>query len=588
VKRARKAVILVYHGFTDKGRHKGIENHQGKHLDIAIFKEQMEFLKKNYNVISLGALISSCKSDDRLPDNPVVITIDDGYESNYKLAYPVLKSLKIPAAIFLTTGFIDGGGALWVDRLEYSIGAADRTSLDIELDGKKRSFLLGSRGMKIKCERTIRQSLKRAQALKRDKTIEDIEDKLGMKLADDNVPDIYRPMRWEEAAEMAESGLITIGSHTHNHIALTVCDKDTALEEVSVSKTLIEKNIACECGAFCYPNGGVGDFSGDTKNTLKGAGYSCALLNIPGFNGRGSDVFELKRMGMGADPTMAEFVMTLRGISKIPAMIRDRILIATRSKDGPQGADVLEKFDKDVDKYSDQYKGSSAVAHSFTARRRKVYELIDGVDAKRVLDVGCGPGVMAGYFASRDADLYGIDISNRMISRCAERFKSSERLHFSVGDVERLEFPDGFFDIVICMGVLEYLDGDAAALGEISRVLKPGGTMIVTLPNKSNPYRLWYNLVCNKRVVGLVKSLAGKEGATIRHNEYKEEAAESLLARYGMTISDIVYYNFNIFPFPLDKFFGPAAAAVAARLEHMGRGRLRKLGTGFIVKAIRR
>ena len=50
-------------------------------------------------------------------------------------------------------------------------------------------------------------------------------------------------------------------------------------------------------------------------------------------------------------------------------------------------------------------------------------------------------------------------------------------------DVEALPFLNGFFDVVLCIGVLQYLQEDDTALGEISRVIRPGGIAIVTTPN---------------------------------------------------------------------------------------------------------
>src|SRR5258706_12930577 len=61
---------------------------------------------------------------------------------------------------------------------------------------------------------------------------------------------------------------------------------------------------------------------------------------------------------------------------------------------------------------------------------------------------------------------------------------------FAVDDVERLHFSEGSFDAVLCMGVLEYLPRYSRALGEISRVLKPGGVAGVALPNRASAYHV--------------------------------------------------------------------------------------------------
>ncbi len=55
------------------------------------------------------------------------------------------------------------------------------------------------------------------------------------------------------------------------------------------------------------------------------------------------------------------------------------------------------------------------------------------------------------------------------------------------GDLERLDLPDAAFDAAVCAEVLEHLDDDDAAVGELARVLRPGGLLLVTVP--ANPYR---------------------------------------------------------------------------------------------------
>ena len=98
-----KIAILMYHGFADER----IDESIYPYLNVEIFRSQMRYLKKYYNVISLDQLVEHYTSGIRIPNNSVIITMDDGHESNYTLAYPVLKQFDVPATIFLTTDYID-------------------------------------------------------------------------------------------------------------------------------------------------------------------------------------------------------------------------------------------------------------------------------------------------------------------------------------------------------------------------------------------------------------------------------------------------------------------------------------------------
>jgi peptidoglycan/xylan/chitin deacetylase (PgdA/CDA1 family) len=67
---------------------------------------QMEYLRKNYDVVSLDTILNFIKEGDVLPKKPVAITFDDGYYNVYQNAYPILKKYKFPAAVFITTGYV--------------------------------------------------------------------------------------------------------------------------------------------------------------------------------------------------------------------------------------------------------------------------------------------------------------------------------------------------------------------------------------------------------------------------------------------------------------------------------------------------
>jgi len=72
------------------------------------FTKQMEYLSSNFKVISLMDFYDIRMSGKELPESIVVVTFDDGYEDNYKYAFPILKKFGIRATIFVTTGFIEG------------------------------------------------------------------------------------------------------------------------------------------------------------------------------------------------------------------------------------------------------------------------------------------------------------------------------------------------------------------------------------------------------------------------------------------------------------------------------------------------
>jgi len=94
----KKISILLYHSI-------GLNNAQSN-VTPNQFEMQMEYLRKNYTVVSLDEIISFIKEGKSLPKKPVAITFDDGYQNVYQNAYPLLKKYRLPATIFITTGYV--------------------------------------------------------------------------------------------------------------------------------------------------------------------------------------------------------------------------------------------------------------------------------------------------------------------------------------------------------------------------------------------------------------------------------------------------------------------------------------------------
>jgi SAM-dependent methyltransferase len=95
---------------------------------------------------------------------------------------------------------------------------------------------------------------------------------------------------------------------------------------------------------------------------------------------------------------------------------------------------------------------------------------------KKVLEIGVGLGADHQRFAEAEADLHGIDLTERTVAHIGRRLKLfglSSRL--SVGDAENLDFPDQNFDLVYSWGVLHHSPNTPKAIDEVFRVLKPGG-----------------------------------------------------------------------------------------------------------------
>jgi len=80
-----------------------------------------------------------------------------------------------------------------------------------------------------------------------------------------------------------------------------------------VSKQRIEEQLGEKVNLFAYPNGAKGDFSPETKRILKDLGFLCALVMVPGANDSHSDRYELRRISVSDNDSLAAFVAGLSG-----------------------------------------------------------------------------------------------------------------------------------------------------------------------------------------------------------------------------------------------------------------------------------
>lgn len=152
---------------------------------------------------------------------------------------------------------------------------------------------------------------------------------------------------------------------------------------------------------------------------------------------------------------------------------------------------VRRYFDGEVAGYLDAYekgKPGDARHDTFRERRDLVLELTP-TSARRVLDIGAGPGVFTPLLLDRGASCCVVDLSYEMVAAAAGRQSStpSQRASFMVGDIDRLPFADASFDASLCVGVLQYLPSLELAFRELTRVTAPGGHVIVTFPNARSP-----------------------------------------------------------------------------------------------------
>ena len=105
-----------------------------------------------------------------------------------------------------------------------------------------------------------------------------------------------------------------------------------------------------------------------------------------------------------------------------------------------------------------------------------------------VLDIGCATGIFLEGMRVRGWEAQGVELSEFAAKYARERF----HLHVTTGTLEEAGYPENQFDLATMWDVLEHVPDPASTLAEIHRILKPGGWLVLSLPNPLAWERFWF------------------------------------------------------------------------------------------------
>ena len=257
-------------------------------IDAHGFERHMALLAHEFNVLPLTEA-SERLARGALPARAVSVTFDDGYADNEEVALPILERFGLCATFFVATGF-SSGGLMFNDRIIEAVrhakpGRYDLSSLrlgEIELDGA------GSRAGAV--DKLLSAVMHRPFS-EREATVEYVAQSLG-------APAPHKLMMTPAQIETLHRRGMEIGAHTVRHPILVAIPDEDARAEIEQSKQTLEDITGAPVRSFAYPNGRPGrDYDVRHVRLVKEAGFSAAVSTIPGVAHRGSDPFQLPRLG---------------------------------------------------------------------------------------------------------------------------------------------------------------------------------------------------------------------------------------------------------------------------------------------------
>jgi SAM-dependent methyltransferase len=191
----------------------------------------------------------------------------------------------------------------------------------------------------------------------------------------------------------------------------------------------------------------------------------------------------------------------------------------------------------------------------------------------RVLDVGCGTGGVLAHLADRAATA-GVDRSRQALAHCRRRGLP----HLACADMDRLPFASASFDLVLMLDVLEHFTDDVAVVARVRPLLRPGGTLFVSVPAHQALWSAHDEALQHVRrydVRGLKRALEAG-GFAIRRLTYTNVAAlppaalvRGVLPKLGLGAGDGT--DFRTYPAWLNRLLVGAYRLEAAALRALPR-----------------
>jgi SAM-dependent methyltransferase len=152
---------------------------------------------------------------------------------------------------------------------------------------------------------------------------------------------------------------------------------------------------------------------------------------------------------------------------------------------------VRAHFSATAGYWHDLYERRDVAGVVFQDRHDAALEMVAGLELpveSPVLEVGCGAGFLTIDLARRRFRVTAVDAAPEMLALARESLDTNSlggSVELLQADVHALEFPDSSFDLVVALGVIPWLHSPAVALAELSRVLRPGGHLVVTSDNRA-------------------------------------------------------------------------------------------------------
>ncbi len=295
----RRVLILSYHRVTPQFARSAADSLPSLLVSVDTLRRQLELVSRSCEMVSLAEARRILGEPPAPGRDVAAVTFDDGSAEVAEHALPGLASLRIPATVFLPTGYLGTDRRLPHDRLFAALTALRARGIPPERAGIAAPLqALLSACAETGPAATLDRLISRLPHAELVALADALEARLGMDPRD--LPAGTRLMSWEQVRALA-AARIDVGGHTVNHAVLANLPVSEARREVRGCADALEAQLGARPRHFAFPNG---YYTPAVQRVVADAGFEAALTIEDEENRHGAPAFGLKRKVLWENTTL--------------------------------------------------------------------------------------------------------------------------------------------------------------------------------------------------------------------------------------------------------------------------------------------
>jgi peptidoglycan/xylan/chitin deacetylase (PgdA/CDA1 family) len=270
------------------------------------FRQQVAALDQQYEMATLASALAFLRGDYRPARDLCLLTFDDGLKDHLTEVLPILAERRLQGVFFIPTSCLEDVHVASVHKNHFLLAA-------IEFEEYRRAFVeeLTRRHPEtptqvdpVRLAATYRWDTPEVAAFKfllnfgvpemvRDGILDTL---FAAYLGDEQAFARELYLSWEDARQLQAAGML-IGSHSHNHTALSTLSDERQRQDLKTCTDLLQRRLRPQpLWPFSYPYGRKHTYNEVTVNTIRELRYCCSFGTEPGVNPVGQDLFALRRI----------------------------------------------------------------------------------------------------------------------------------------------------------------------------------------------------------------------------------------------------------------------------------------------------